>query len=134
MFHRFDPYDWDWSTRSGFRGRSFMSADVYREGDTFYLELDVPGVDQEAIDVEVDNKTLTIAVDRPYQGSEERRSLARGRVFGSFRRRFFLGEGLDGEGIEAVYENGVLKVSIPVLESAQPRKIEVGAIRNAIEA
>jgi HSP20 family protein len=111
-----------------------MSADVYREGDTFYVELDVPGVSQEAIDVEVDKKTLTIAVDRPYQGSEERHNLVRARAFGSFSRRFFLGEGLDGEGVEAAYENGVLKVSIPVLESAQPRKIEVGTIRTAIEA
>ena len=94
----------------------------------------MPGVDQDKIDVEIDKKTLTITVDRPYQGNEDRFNLVRGRAFGTFKRRFFLAEGLDADGIEAAYDNGVLKLSIPVLESAQPRKVEVGAIRNAIES
>ncbi len=134
MLHRFDPYDWERSTRPGQQRRRLMAADVYREAENFYVELDIPGVGQEDIDVEVEKKTLTISVERPYPDSDERTNLVRGRAFGSFKRRFFLGEGLDADGIEADFENGVLRLSIPVLETAQARKVEVGTIRTAIES
>lgn len=133
MLHRFDPYTWDWTTRST-RSAGFMAADVYRDGDSFFVEIDLPGVDQGDIDVEVDNKALTITAGREYQGSDNRTELVRGRSYGTFTRRYFLGEGLDADHIEATYENGVLRVSVPVLETAQPRKIEVGTVRNALEA
>ena len=134
MLSRFDPFHWDFGHGHGASDRRYMAADVYREGDVFYLEIDVPGVDHDQIDVEIDKSTMTITVDRPYQGSEDRTNLVRGRGFGTFKRRFHLGEGLDSDGIQAAYDNGVLKLTIPVLESAQPRKVEVGAIRDAIEA
>jgi HSP20 family protein len=111
-----------------------MAADVYREDDTFFVEIDLPGVTQDNIDIEVDKNTLTVSAERPYEGSENRTSLVKGRAFGSFTRRFVIGEGLDTDSIEAAYENGVLKIAISVLESAQPRKVEVGTIRTAIES
>ena len=134
MLSRFDPFHSGFLHRDLAWDRRYMAADVYREGDEFFLEIDVPGVDHDKIDVEIDKNTLTITVDRPYQGSEDRTNLVRGRAFGTHKRRFYLGEGLDSDGIEAAYDNGVLRLSIPVLESAQPRKVEVGAIRDAIEA
>lgn len=134
MFHRFDPYDWDQSTRPVHGARHMMAADVYREDDTFFVEIDLPGVTQDNIDIEVDKNTLTVSAERPYEGSENRTSLVKGRAFGSFTRRFVIGEGLDTDSIEAAYENGVLKIAISVLESAQPRKVEVGTIRTAIES
>lgn len=134
MFQRFDPHDWDHSTRPIHGARRLMAADVYREDDRFFVEIDLPGVVQEDIDIEVDRKTLTISAERPYEGSESRANLVKGRAFGSFTRRFVIGEGLDSDSIEAAYENGVLKIAISVLESAQPRKVEVGTIRTAIES
>lgn len=134
MFHRFEPHQWESTIGPGYRGRRFMAADVYREGDTFYVELDVPGVRQEDLDIEVEKKTLTISVSRPYDGSDDRANRVRERAFGSFDRRFFLGEGLDADGIEAALDNGVLKISIPMLETAQARKVEVAQLHSAIES
>lgn len=135
MLHHFDPFaDYDWLARPGSRHRPFMAADIYREGDRYFVEIDVPGVVEENLDVTVEKKTLTVTVDRPYQKSEERTSIARGRPFGTYTRRFFLGERLDAESIEATLENGVLTLTIPIIETAKARKIEVGTIRTAIES
>lgn len=135
MLHTFDPFaDFDWMSRSGSRRRDFMAADVYSEGDRYFLEIDVPGVNEDALDITVEKKTLTVTVDRPYEGTDERTSLMRGRSFGSFTRRFYLGEGLDADSIEATLEQGVLTLSIPVVEAAKARKIEVGTVRPAIES
>lgn len=126
MLHRFDPCnEGDWGSRSLPGARRFMATDVYRKGEHYYLELDVPGVAQEAVDVSVEKKTLTVAVERNREDDEERTVVVQGRPFGSFTRRFFLSDGLDPEAIEANLEDGVLTLSIPIVETAQAKKIEV---------
>ena len=56
---------------------------------------------------------------------DERTDVVRGRPTGTFIRRFFLSDALDGETIEAGYDRGVLKLSIPVIETAKARKIAI---------
>ena len=123
MLHRYDPfYD------AGLRPRRhFLNADVYRLGDTFYLEIDAPGVALDDIDIEVEKKQLTVTVERRELVDDERTNVVRGRPTGKFVRRFFLGDALDGEAIEAAYENGVLTLTIPVVETAKARKIMISA-------
>lgn len=123
MLHRFDPF---FETRPA-PSRQFLGADVYRRGETYYVELDVPGVELEDIDVEMEKKHLTVTVERRELVDEERVDISRGRPTGSFVRRFFLGDGLDGESIEAVYDKGVLTLSIPMTETAKARKIAINA-------
>lgn len=133
MIHRFDPfYDYGWSTRPSAGPRNFMAADIYREEDRYLVAVDIPGVSEENTDVTVEKKTLTLTVDRSLPTADDGSLVSRGRPRGTFTRRFYLGEGLDPDGIEATLENGVLTLAIPIVESAKARKIEVGTIRNAI--
>ena len=121
MLHRFDPFaDLSRPTR-----RAFLGADVYRLGDSFYVEIDAPGVGLEDIDLEVEKKHLTVTVERREITDSERTDVVRGRPTGKFTRRFFLGDALDGDEIEASFANGVLTLSIPVIETAKARKIAI---------
>ncbi len=70
--------------------------DAWRDGDTFFVELDLPGVDPESIDLGVERNVLTVKA-----------------------------ETLDTERIDASYEAGVLRLRIPVAEQAKPRKIAI---------
>lgn len=123
MLHRFDPF---FETRPTTR-RQFLGADVYKRGEHYYVEIDVPGVDLEDIDIEMAKKHLTVTVERRELVDEERVDISRGRPTGTFVRRFFLGDGLDGESIEAGYDKGVLTLVIPMSETAKARKIAITA-------
>lgn len=106
-----------------------MPVDLYRQGDTYLLTADLPGVDPSSVDVDVDGQLLTIRAERTVAAGEDVTWLARGRQSGSFLRRFTLGQGIDREHIAASYDNGVLSLSIPVNEKAKPRRIEVTSTR-----
>jgi len=77
--------------------------------------------------VDVDGQLLTIRAERSAQVQEGSKWLAQERPHGSYLRQFSLGEGIDSDGISAVYDNGVLNVVIPVSEKAKPRKIEISS-------
>ncbi|WP_461170313.1 Hsp20/alpha crystallin family protein [Arthrobacter sp. Z1-15] len=104
-----------------------MPIDLYREGDHYILNADLPGIDPGSVDVDVDGQLLTIRAERTIQASDGVTWLTRERESGSFLRQLNLGQGIDIEGISAKYENGVLSVLIPVSERAKPRKIEVSS-------
>ena len=99
--------------------------DAYRIDDTFYIDIDLPGVDPASIDVTVDRKVLTVRAERKRPEGESLRYAVAERPMGTFTRSVFLSDGLDTDRLEARYDNGVLSVSIPVIEKAQPRKIEI---------
>jgi len=129
MLMRFDPFaELDRVTRHvlGNSRPSFVPVDAYRLGDRFYLHVDIPGVDNDSIDVTVDNNTLTVSAERKFADIEGASWLVNERPQGNFTRQFYLGEGLDSDQIEAGYDHGVLTISIPVAEEAKPRKISVG--------
>lgn len=104
-----------------------MPIDLYREGDHYILNADLPGIDPGSVDVDVDGQLLTIRAERTIQAADNVTWLTRERESGSFLRQLNLGQGIDIEGISAKYENGVLSVLIPVSERAKPRKIEVSS-------
>ena len=99
--------------------------DLYRDGDTYVLSADMPGIDPQSVDVDIEGKTLTISAKRAQRGSDSVTWLARERSAGEFSRRFTLGDGVDCSAISATYDNGVLNVSIPVSERSKPRKVAV---------
>jgi HSP20 family protein len=105
----------------------WMPMDLYRAGDHFVLNVDLPGVDPGSIDVDVDGNTLSIRAERSVAGDEGVEWIAQERPAGSFLRQLNLGEGLDLERIDAAYNAGVLTLTIPVSERAKPRKIAVTA-------
>jgi HSP20 family protein len=103
-----------------------MPMDAWREGDVFQIEFDLPGVANESIDLDVERNVLTVRAERvPSNGDWE--MLASERPRGVFSRQLVLGDNLDLDRIEARYDAGVLRLTVPVAERAKPRKIEVAS-------
>lgn len=103
---------------------TMMLMDAWRDGDTFHVEFDLPGVDPSSIDLDVERNVVTVNAHRESMSDEVER-LAAERPRGHFSRQLVLGENLDTDNITANYADGVLALEIPVAESAKPRKIEV---------
>ena len=102
-----------------------MPMDAWREGDVFHLEFDLPGIATESIDLDVERNVLTVRAERIAQNGDWE-MLASERPRGIFSRQLVLGDNLDLDQIQADYDAGVLRLTIPVAERAKPRKIEVG--------
>jgi HSP20 family protein len=130
MLMRFDPFrDVDrvfeqaWSQAR----QASIPMDAYRHGDSFVINLDLPGVDPASIDLTVERNVLTVSAERHWQPVDGDQVVASERRQGTFSRQLFLGDGLDADRIHATYENGVLTVTIPVAASAKPRRIDVAS-------
>ncbi|MBX0301370.1 Hsp20/alpha crystallin family protein [Cryobacterium sp. 1639] len=107
------------------RGPRVMPMDLYRSGDVYVLNADMPGIDPGSVDIDVDGQLLTIRGERTLANHDNVKWLTRERTAGSFLRQLNLGQGIDLDNISATYANGVLSVTIPVTAAAKPRKIEV---------
>jgi HSP20 family protein len=103
-----------------------MPMDAWREGETFIVEFDLPGVDKDSLDLDVERNVLTVHARRPDLDAD-REMVSAERPRGVFSRQLFLGETLDADRIEASYNGGVLRLTIPVAERAKPRRIEVSS-------
>jgi HSP20 family protein len=108
---------------------SVMPMDAWRDGDTFVVELDLPGVDPESIDLDVERNVLTVRAERPGRDGDSE-LIAAERPRGVFSRQLILGDTLDTERVEAHYDAGVLSLRIPVAEQAKPRKITISSNSN----
>ena len=116
------------------RGPRTMPMDLYRDGDTYVLTADMPGIDPGSVDVDVDGQLLTIRAERTLPEGEGVKWITREREAASFLRQLNLGQGIDTERISASYDNGVLSVTIPVSEKAKPRKITVSTASDVVQA
>src|ERR1700712_2797971 len=113
---------------------SVMPMDAWREGESFHVEFDLPGVDPASIDLDVERNVVTVKAERPARASDAE-LLAAERPRGVFSRQLILGDNLDTDHIDAGYDAGVLRLRIPVAEQAKPRKISIstqGEDRQAI--
>jgi HSP20 family protein len=139
-----DPFrDLDRLTQQLFSGASgttnrpaVMPMDAWREGERFVVEFDLPGVSPESIDLDVERNVLTVRAERVARNGDWE-MLASERARGSFSRQLILGDNLDLEHVDAAYDAGVLRLTIPVAERAKPRKIQVASTTpqpTAIEA
>lgn len=102
-----------------------MPMDLVRTGDDFVVSIDLPGVDPASIDIDAEERTLTIRATRNTQPDADQQWLVRERPTGTFARQLTLGNGLALNRVEAGYADGVLTLHIPVAEEAKPRKIAV---------
>ncbi len=103
---------------------SVMPMDAWRDGDTFHVEFDLPGVSPDSVDLDVERNVVTVKAERAALAGDKE-MLAAERPRGVFSRQLVLGDNLDTERIEASYDGGVLTLRIPVSERAKPRKIEI---------
>ena len=103
---------------------AMMPMDAYRDGDSFVVRLDLPGVDPDSIDLTVERNVLTVHAERSRPEPEAER-IAAEVSHGLFSRQLFLGDSLDVDQLSADYTHGVLTLRIPVAERAKPRRIEI---------
>jgi HSP20 family protein len=101
-----------------------MAMDAWREGDSFVVEFDLPGVNAESIDLDVERNVLTVRAERVARNGDWE-MLASERPRGVFSRQLVLGDNLDLTRIEAGYDGGILRLRVPVAEKAKPRKIQI---------
>jgi HSP20 family protein len=112
---------------------SVMPMDAWRQGDEFVVEFDLPGVEPDSVDLDVERNVLTVRAERPALNGD-RELIAAERPRGIFSRQLILGDNLDTEKVQASYEAGVLRLRIPVAEKAKPRKIEINHSANDRQA
>lgn len=120
LFTNYDPFrDLSSSART-------LDYDVIRSEDGVVVHIDIPGIDPSTVDLTVDGRSLSLEAARSLDVPENSKVIASQRRSLKASQTFQLGELLDAERLTADYEFGVLKVSIPLAESAKPRKVTVG--------
>ncbi|WP_205325705.1 Hsp20/alpha crystallin family protein [Glycomyces sp. YM15] len=130
-FREFDRLAQQLFSRDG--SQLMMPMDAWKEGHEFTVELDLPGVREEDIDLEVERNVLTVRAERRQVELGDREVVHAERPAGEFMRQIFLSDALDTEQVEASYKDGVLRLRIPMAEEAKPRKVLISAGKREIE-
>lgn len=127
----YDPFRaFDEIERGFFGGDAVMSAfrtDVSDTGDAFKLEAELPGFKKEDIKIDVENDCLTISAERKLDNEEKKPNFVkRERFYGSYSRSFDV-SGINVEGIDAAYNDGVLTLNLPKKVETVPasRRLEI---------
>ncbi len=106
--------------------RLALATDIHETEDAFVFEADLPGVKADDLDIEIDQKVLTIKATREMKNTEHKEGFHRTeRAYGVFERRFTLGERVDPDTIEATLDDGVLTIRMAKAEDQKPRRIQV---------
>jgi HSP20 family protein len=116
----------------GFPGPTWLErqrplVNIWEDQDTFFVEMEVPGVKSENVDISVVGNELTIKVHYPDEKPEGVTYHRRERPVGDYARIVRLPSEVNADRVEASLENGVLTVKLPKAEAARPRKINVVA-------
>src|SRR5437763_17173692 len=117
-----------WNDNQDALGTSSVSpaVDVYEDEHNVTLKLEVPGIDENDLDIRVENSTLTVHGERKFEKEEKEENFRRvERQYGSFTRSFTLPQTVDSENVSAHYDKGVLKISLPKKAEAKPKQIKV---------
>lgn len=108
-----------------------VGLNAWRDADDVIVEAEVPGFRLEDLHVAYQHGTLTVRGERADEAPEDARTLRNERALRRFERRLRLPLDIEDERIDATLTNGVLRIIMPVAESAKPRRIEVKAIEPA---
>jgi HSP20 family protein len=108
--------------------RRWMPAmDLVETDDHFVLRADLPGLSEEDVNIEVEDRVLTVSGERKAEHETSKEGYHRvERAFGAFSRSLTLPEGVDAEAVAASFDRGVLEIRIPKPEQRKPRKISIG--------
>lgn len=107
-----------------------MPMDAWQDGEEFVVAFDLPGVDVDAVDIDVERNVLTVRAERKNPTGEKTELIAAERPRGVFSRQLILGDALDADAVKAGYDAGVLTLRIPVAEKAKPRRIGIETKKN----
>jgi len=97
--------------------------DIYETRDGLILLADLPGVSKENLEVHVEDETLTIQAKAQHKVPGQ--PIYREYELSNFFRQFEVGDQIDAENIKAELKYGVLKLELPIAQSAKPKKVEV---------
>jgi HSP20 family protein len=101
--------------------------DLVESTDHFILRADLPGLSESDVNIEVEERVLTVSGERKAEHTDSKDGFHRiERAFGSFSRSLTLPEGVDAGAVTASFDRGVLEVRIPKPEQRKPRKISIG--------
>jgi HSP20 family protein len=106
-----------------FRGQP--AANVWEQGDALMVEMEVPGVKSDQLDISVAGGELTVRIERPETAPEGAAYHRRERAVGSLSRVIHLPVEVDTDRVQADLRDGVLTITLPKAASAKPRKINV---------
>src|SRR5690606_17183670 len=106
---------------------SSMPLDAWRDGDEFVVELDLPGVGPDKLDIDAERNVPTPRAEPLSQAPAARAAVATERAWGVFSRQLVLGDALDTDKVDADYTAGVLRLRIPIAERAKPRRISISS-------
>ncbi|MCA9809760.1 MAG: Hsp20/alpha crystallin family protein [Candidatus Dadabacteria bacterium] len=102
------------------------SVDISENENAFVLKAELPGVNREDINIDINNKTLTLKGEKKFEEKTEKENYVRvERSYGSFSRTFALSDKVDTENVKASYKDGVLEVTLPKKEEVKPKEIKV---------
>src|SRR6478672_10359453 len=114
------------------RGAWSPSVDIFENQDQIVLEAELPGMKPEDVNISIENNVLTIHGERKFEKKDDQDNFHRvERSYGSFTRSFSLPSTVTGDAAEAVFENGVLRLTLAKREEAKPRRIEIKATGDA---
>jgi HSP20 family protein len=100
-----------------------MQCDIYEKDNNINIEMDIPGFNKEDINIEINKGNLVVTAEKNEEENEDKKYLRRERKFyGKYQRSFYLGE-IDEENIEASFENGILKISVPKKTEEETKKL-----------
>ena len=103
-----------------------FKVDISEDENNIFIEADMPGVKKEDIKVSMDNDLLSITAERTQSEEEKKKGFHRvERSWGCLSRSFTLGENVNTEKIEAKYDNGVLKLTVPKVEQTQKKETTI---------
>lgn len=105
---------------------NFPPVNIVEKNDTYHLQLSAPGFEKTDFNIKLDGKLLTISVEKAADKSVENEKVIR-REFSSksFKRSFTVDEQIDATGINAKYENGILKLDLPKKEEVKNASKEI---------
>lgn len=102
------------------------TVDVYEDNDKIVIKADLPGLNQEDIDIEMNGDTLTLRGERKFDDEARREGYVRiERQYGAFQRSFTIGVPIEPDQVKATYKNGILELTVPKAEATKPKKVQV---------
>jgi HSP20 family protein len=108
------------------RGAWNPNVDIYENKDQIVLEAELPGMNRDDFELTIENNVITLRGERRFEKTDDSDNYHRvERAYGSFTRSFTLPQTVSGEGANAEYKNGVLRVTLPKREETKARRIEV---------
>ena len=109
--------------------------DLVEDGGEYVLKADLPGLDEQDVKIELDDRVLTISGERSAHREERKDGYYRyERAGGSFSRSLTLPEGIDPDAIRATFDKGVLEVRIPKPQASKPKRVTITPGGHVIEA